>query len=206
MNEQDITKEGCPVAHLSIFCEHRETLSTSISDLPQVDKATFSEEDDMTTGRHRVTVHLRFDVHSSLCISFEPRNVDFNVKVANAILILAILPTQTAWNYELADDSILRHHRKVLRSDNVTVSGSSHKNVGAGSSILHGGDFITSHGSLQGIDGVDFSNQYASTIRPKRLGTLQQQSASIASSLHLEDLHPCQHHRSPRRQRLCQQA
>lgn len=66
-------------------------LSNSTSDLPQVDKTTFGEQDDMATRRRREAVDLRFDVHSILCICLEPCNVDFNIKVADAMTILAIL-------------------------------------------------------------------------------------------------------------------
>jgi hypothetical protein len=71
-------------------------LFESTSDLPQVDKTTVSEQDDMATRRRRVTIDLRFDVHSILCICLEPCYIDFNVKVSNAIIILAILPTPAA--------------------------------------------------------------------------------------------------------------
>ena len=50
----------------------------------------------MATRRRRVAIDLRLDVHSILCICLEPCNIDFNVKVANAMTILAILPTPAA--------------------------------------------------------------------------------------------------------------
>ena len=142
-------------------------VSDSTDDLPQVDKTTFGEKDDVATRRHRVAVNLRLYVHDRLCVCLEPCNVEFNVKVPDATTILAISLTLAARNHRLANDSILGHHQKVLRGDNVTVTGGSHKNVGAWRSILHGGDFVTCHSSLESIDGVDLRDQYTSTVRAK---------------------------------------
>jgi hypothetical protein len=41
------------------------------------------------------------------------------------------------------------------------------------SSILHGGDLVTSHGSLEGVDGVDLGDQDTGTVRAEGLGALQ---------------------------------
>lgn len=50
---------------------------------PQVDETTFGEEDDVATVRHEVTVDLGLDASDGLGVLLKPRNVDFNVKVAN---------------------------------------------------------------------------------------------------------------------------
>ena len=49
----------------------------------QVDQSTFSQQDDVTTVLHQVSVDLRLDVDNGLAVSLQPSNVDFNVKVTN---------------------------------------------------------------------------------------------------------------------------
>jgi len=76
-------------------------------------------------------------------------------------------------NHSLANNGILGHDREVLTGDDITVTSGSDENVGAGSGILHGGDFVASHSSLEGVDGVDLSDEDTSTIRLQGFGTLK---------------------------------
>lgn len=64
----------------------------------------------------------------------------------------------------LGDDSVLLHGLKVLRSDDVAVTGGSNEDVSAGGSFFHGGDLVTSHSSLKCVDGVDLRDKDTSTI------------------------------------------
>lgn len=67
----------------------------------------------------------------------------------------------------LANNSILGHDLEVLGGNDISVTRGSDKHIRAGSSFLHCRDFITSHCSLKSVDGVDFRNDDASTIRPQ---------------------------------------
>ena len=72
----------------------------------------------------------------------------------------------------LGNNGILLHDLEVLSGDDVTVTSGGHENVGTGGGLLHGGDFVTGHRSLEGVDGVDLSDDDASTVGPEGLGTL----------------------------------
>jgi hypothetical protein len=52
--------------------------------LPQVDQATFSKKDDVTSRRHCKPIDLWFDIDDFNRILFQPSNVDFNVEVSDA--------------------------------------------------------------------------------------------------------------------------
>jgi len=60
----------------------------------------------------------------------------------------------------------------VSTSDDVPVASGSYKDIGAMSSILHGGDFIASHRSLESVDGIDLGDKNAGTVGTERLGAL----------------------------------
>ena len=72
----------------------------------------------------------------------------------------------------LADDGVLKHHGEVSTGDNIPVASRGHEDIGARGSIFHGGDLITSHRSLESVDGVNLGDENASTIRAERLGAL----------------------------------
>lgn len=52
--------------------------------IPQVDKTTFSEEDDVTARGHSESINLGFDVGNGGGISFQPGNVNLDIEMANA--------------------------------------------------------------------------------------------------------------------------
>lgn len=74
---------------------------------------------------------------------------------------------------DVGDDGIVGHDREMLASDNVPVAGGGDEDVGARGGVFHGGDFVTGHSSLEGIDRVDLGDENASTIRLQRLGALE---------------------------------
>ncbi len=49
----------------------------------QVDEAAFGEENNMTPTFHEVAVHLWLDVGDTLGILLQPRDIDFDVEMAN---------------------------------------------------------------------------------------------------------------------------
>ena len=57
-------------------------------------------------------------------------------------------------------------------SDDVPVASGGYKDIGARSSILHGGNFITRHCSLESVDRIDLGDENASTVGTERLGAL----------------------------------
>lgn len=109
---------------------------------------------------HGEAVDLGLDLNSLLGVGLQPGDVNLNIEVT-----------------DVADDSILGHDREVLAGDDVPVSGGGNEDVGAGSSILHGGDLETGHGSLEGVDGVDLGDQDTGTVGAEGLGALKPLSA-----------------------------
>jgi hypothetical protein len=61
----------------------------------------------------------------------------------------------------------------VGTGDDVPVASGGHKDVGAVSGVLHGGNLVSGHGSLKGIDGIDLGDQNASTIGLEGFGALE---------------------------------
>lgn len=74
--------------------------------------------------------------------------------------------------HSLANNSVLGHDFKVLASDNVTVTSGRNKDVGAGGSVLHGAHFVTGHGGLEGVDGVNLGDEDTGTVSAEGLGAL----------------------------------
>lgn len=72
----------------------------------------------------------------------------------------------------LANNGVLGHDREVGTSDNVTVTGGGNEDISTSSSLLHGGNLISSHSSLKSVDGVDLSDDDTGTVRPQGLGAL----------------------------------
>lgn len=102
----------------------------------KVDETALGEEDDVTAVGHEVAVNLGLDVLVLLGVGLEPSDVNLDVKVTN-----------------VADNGVLGHVGEVLAGDNVTVTGGGDKDVGLGSSLLHGGDFVTVDDGLESVDG-----------------------------------------------------
>ncbi len=78
----------------------------------------------------------------------------------------------------LGDNGILGHNLEVLRRNDVAVTSGGDEDVGAGSSLLHGRDLITSHRGLESVDGVNLGDEDTSTVGPERLGALKRLSAT----------------------------
>ena len=64
----------------------------------------------------------------------------------------------------LGNNGILLHDLKVLADNDVSVTGGGNKDVGSGSGLLHGGDLVTGHSGLEGIDGVDLGDDDSGTV------------------------------------------
>lgn len=107
----------------------------------EVNKTTFCKEDNMPAGGHGEPVYLRFDIDDRGSILLQPSDVDFNVEVT-----------------DVGDDGVFGHDLEVLAGDNVLVSSGGDEDVGAGSGVFHGGDFVTGHSSLESVDWVDLGD------------------------------------------------
>lgn len=74
-----MTKEGWPVAQLReqqlMIRRKRKTLV-----LPQVRETAVSEKNNMTTGRHSVTIDLRLDISDRFGIGLQPSNIDLDIE------------------------------------------------------------------------------------------------------------------------------
>ena len=144
--------------------------------IPKVNKTALSKEDDVAARGHRVAINLGLDVDDLNGVLLEPRHIDLNVEVANAGISVRSQPIPRYLELSsLGDNGVFWHNLKVLGSDDVPVSSSGNEDIGARSSLLHGGDLVTSHRSLESIDRVDLGDDDASTVGSERLGTLETQ-------------------------------
>jgi hypothetical protein len=59
----------------------------------------------------------------------------------------------------------------MLASDDISASGGGNEDLTSGSSIFHGGNLVSRNSGLEGIDGIDLSDENASTHGMKCLST-----------------------------------
>jgi len=138
---KDLVGEG--VAH----DKGRVTHGTS-----QVDKTAFSKEDHTTTALEGVTVNLGLDSVALDRVLLKPGGIDLAVKMA-----------------DVADNGIVQHLLEVTSFDDVLAASGGNKNTGFRAGFIHGGDLITLHSSLQGVDGVDLCHHDSGTESPEGL-------------------------------------
>jgi len=167
----------------------------------EVDQSTLGEKDDVSARLHLESVDLGLDLDVLGGVGLQPCDVNLDIEVTNAGL--SARAPEKGQEDLLGNNGILLHDLKVLADNDVSVTGGGNKDVGSGSSILHGSDLVTGHGSLEGVDGVDFGNDNSGTVRSERLGTLH---VNLNSTGKESSLHPFQHHRNRRRQRPYRQA
>lgn len=120
----------------------------------EVDETTFSKEDNVSAALHGKSVNLGLDVNALSSVGLEPSNIDLNVEVT-----------------DVGDDGVLGHGLEVGASDDVSAASGGDKDVTTGSGLLHGGNLVTGHSGLEGVDRVDLGNDDSSTVRSERLGT-----------------------------------
>lgn len=119
----------------------------------KVDESSLSEEDDTVSVGEGELVDLRLDFGSlDAGVVLQSVDVDFVVKVT-----------------DVADDGVVSHLGHVLYGQNVSVSGGGDEDLGSGQSVLDSVDFVTSHGSLEGTDGVDLGDDDTSSLSSQRL-------------------------------------
>jgi hypothetical protein len=116
------------------------------SSTAKVDKTTLSKEDDVAAAGHEEAVDLGLDVLNRGGVLLEPSNVDLDIEVAN-----------------VANNGIVGHSLEVLAGEDVTAAGGGDEDLTELGSLLHGGDLVTGHSSLEGVDGVNLGDNDAST-------------------------------------------
>jgi len=136
----------------------------------EVDQSTLGEEDDVSARLHLESVDLGLDLDVLGGVGLQPCDINLDIEVTDAICQLWTFQSRKA--SLLGDNSILLHDLEVLADNDVSVTGGGNEDVGSGSSILHGGDLVTGHGSLEGVDGIDLGNDDSGTVRSEGLGTL----------------------------------
>ena len=72
---------------------------------------------------------------------------------------------------DVAHDGVVLHVAHVIGRDDGLITGSGDEDVGGVEYVFDSGDLITLHGSLQGVDGVDFGDDHAGTLTLERLRT-----------------------------------
>lgn len=70
-----------------------------------------------------------------------------------------------------ADNGIVGHSLEVLASENVTAASGGDKDLANLGGLLHGGDLVPSHSSLESVDGVDLGDEDTGTHIVKGHGT-----------------------------------
>ena len=119
----------------------------------QVDETALSEEDDVAAVVHQVAVDLGLDAGDGLGVLLEPCNVDFDIEVT-----------------DVADDGVVGHNLEVGASQNVTATSGGDEDLADRGSLLHGGDLEAGNGGLEGVDGVNLSDDDTGTHAVESLG------------------------------------
>ena len=119
----------------------------------QVDQTALGEQDDVLAVQE-VAVHLGLDVLDGLRVGLEPGNVDLNVEVTN-----------------VADNGVVAHGLEVTADKDVTAASGGDEDLTDLGGLLHGSDLVALDGGLEGVDGVNLSDDNASTHGVQSLGT-----------------------------------
>jgi len=138
---QDLVGEG--VAHDEGRMSHGAS---------EVDETALGEEDDMLAVLEGVAVDLGLDVVLG-GVGVEPSGVDLAVEMS-----------------DVADDGVLQHHLEVAALDDARAAGGGDEDAGLLGGLIHGGDFESLHGGLQGVDGIDLGDEDAGAERAQSLG------------------------------------
>jgi hypothetical protein len=119
----------------------------------EVDKTTLSEEDDVLAVQ-LVAVNLGLDVLDGLGVGLQPGDVNLDIEVTN-----------------VADNGVVAHGLEVTANQDVTATGGGDEDLTSLGSLLHGVNFVTLDSGLEGVDGVDLSDDDTGTHGVESLGT-----------------------------------
>lgn len=146
--------------------EGRVTGSTA-----KVDKAALGKEDDVAAAGHEEAVNLGLDVLDRAGVGLEPSNVNLDIEVTDVCLSMSVMNRNRCLGELTADDGVVGHSLEVLASEDVTASSGGNEDLTELGSLLHGGDLVTSHGSLESVDGVNLSDDDTGTHAVEGHGT-----------------------------------
>jgi len=131
----------------------------------EVEETTLGKDDDTVTIREFVTIDLFLDVGAlDTGIGVKTFHVDFVVEVTN-----------------VSNNGVVLHLGHVVGHDDTLVSGGSDVDVSGLQYRFDSLDLVTFHGSLEGTDGVAFSDNNAGTL------SLHGLSASLTDISESED-------------------
>ena len=88
-----------------------------------------------------------------------------------------------------AHDSIILHLLKVHAGENISATSGGNENLAFLGSFLHRGDLISRNSSLQGINRVNFRNNYPCTHAMQRLRASFSNIAEPSDDCHLSSNH-----------------
>ena len=123
-----------------LVCEriaHHETGVTGGA--TQIHETTLGKKNDLVATWQGDVIHLRLDVVP--LIGLERSHIDLVIEVS-----------------DVADDRFVLHLHQVLIADHLVVTGGGHKDVHLIHHILEADHPVTLHRSLQGANGIHFSN------------------------------------------------
>jgi len=118
----------------------------------QINETAFGEEDDVLSVFEGVTVDLGLHVILD-GVGVEPGGIDLAIEMS-----------------DVADDGILQHHLEVAAFDDAGAAGSGDEDARLLGGLVHGGDLVSFHGGLKGVDGVDLRDQNAGAESTQSLG------------------------------------
>ena len=105
------------------------------------DEVAQSEEDDVVSALHGVTVDLGLDLGVGNGHLLEGGNVNLGVEVA-----------------DVAKNDVVAHLVEVRLGDDIVVTGGGDDDVGISDAVLNSGDLVALHGGLESVDGVDLGD------------------------------------------------
>lgn len=119
----------------------------------QVDETSGGQQDEVAAVLEQEAVYLRLDVDLLGRILLQPGYIDLSIEVTN-----------------VAKDGVVGHGLEVSSSQDIAASGGGDEDLSTGSGLLHGDDLITLHSGLQSVDGINLSDENASSHSAERLG------------------------------------
>jgi hypothetical protein len=119
----------------------------------EVDQTALSEQNDVLAVQE-VAVNLGLDVLDGLSVGLEPGNVDLNIEVTN-----------------VADNGVVAHGLEVTANEDVTATGGGNEDLTDLGGLIHSLDLETLDSGLEGVDGVNLSDDDTGTHGVESLGT-----------------------------------
>ena len=108
----------------------------------EVDQPSFGEQEEFPAVGEDILVELGLDVDP-----FDPGEV---IQLVDLDLVVEVA--------NVRHHGLILHFGEVLHGDDILVAGGGDVDVGTTEGLLDGGDFVSLHSGLQGIDRIDFGD------------------------------------------------